>query len=148
MGGRCRSPGEPHARRAAEGGVAVADIYTGLYATIAILAALTPARATGEGQSYRHGVARCPGRRARQPGDELPDLGQGAAAPRQRPSQHRALSVFPAADGHVIIAVGNDGQWRKLCEVVGDAGFASDPRYVDNRSRVANRVALTARSTR
>jgi crotonobetainyl-CoA:carnitine CoA-transferase CaiB-like acyl-CoA transferase len=51
--------------------------------------------------------------------------------------------VFPVADGHIIIATGNDGQWRKLCEVLGDAPLASHADYADNRSRVANRVALT-----
>ena len=53
--------------------------------------------------------------------------------------------LTPIVIGDIIIATGNDGQWRKLCEVVGDAGFASEPDYIDNRSRVANRVALTAR---
>jgi crotonobetainyl-CoA:carnitine CoA-transferase CaiB-like acyl-CoA transferase len=51
--------------------------------------------------------------------------------------------VFPVADGHIIIATGNDAQYRKLCEVLGEAALATHPDYADNRSRVANRVALT-----
>jgi crotonobetainyl-CoA:carnitine CoA-transferase CaiB-like acyl-CoA transferase len=55
--------------------------------------------------------------------------------------------VFPVADGHIIIAVGNDGQFRRLCEVVGDAAMGSDPAFATNALRVANRAALIPRIT-
>ena len=48
--------------------------------------------------------------------------------------------VFPVADGHIIIATGNDGQWRKLCEVLGEPTLADHPDYLDNKSRVKNRA--------
>jgi crotonobetainyl-CoA:carnitine CoA-transferase CaiB-like acyl-CoA transferase len=100
--------------------------------------------ATGEGRDARHGAARHPGRRARQPGDELSRLRQsppriGNAHPNIVP-----YDVVPVADGHIIIATGNDGQWRKLCEVLGlDADLPAIPTMPTTRSRVANRVALT-----
>jgi crotonobetainyl-CoA:carnitine CoA-transferase CaiB-like acyl-CoA transferase len=53
--------------------------------------------------------------------------------------------VFPVADGHIIIATGNDGQWRKLCGVLGEPKLAEHPDYIDNRSRVKNRIPLTER---
>jgi crotonobetainyl-CoA:carnitine CoA-transferase CaiB-like acyl-CoA transferase len=52
--------------------------------------------------------------------------------------------VFPVADGHVIIATGNDGQFRKLCEILGAPDLAAHPDYLANRGRVAHREALTA----
>jgi crotonobetainyl-CoA:carnitine CoA-transferase CaiB-like acyl-CoA transferase len=53
--------------------------------------------------------------------------------------------VFPVADGHIIIAVGNDGQYRRLCEVLGKPELGTDADYATNPARVENRVALIAR---
>ncbi len=50
--------------------------------------------------------------------------------------------VFPVADGHIIIATGNDGQWRKLVEVLGEPALAGPPDYLTNKDRVRNREAL------
>ena len=82
--------GEPQ-----KSGVAFADIFTGLYAVVAIEAALIARERTGAGPASRPRPPRHPGRRPRQPGDELPRLGQGAATARQRPPQHRPLPVVP-----------------------------------------------------
>src|SRR5690606_2305859 len=51
--------------------------------------------------------------------------------------------VFAVADGHVIVAVGNDSQFRAYCQVIGSPGLADDPRFVTNSKRVINREALT-----
>ena len=55
--------------------------------------------------------------------------------------------VFPVADGYIIIACGNDGQFGKLCTVLGDPGIAQDPDYKTNKDRVINRVALIDKLT-
>ena len=53
--------------------------------------------------------------------------------------------VFPVADGHIIIASGNDGQFAKLCGVLGVAELAKDPDYIDNKARLAHRAELIGR---
>ena len=50
--------------------------------------------------------------------------------------------VFPVADGHIIIATGNDSQYVKLCGVLGEPELAKDPNYIDNKARLANRAEL------
>ena len=84
-------------------GVAVVDLFTGMYTGDAILAALVPARADGRGRAHRHGPVRHAAGDARQPGVECADLGQGPAAAGQYPSQHRALPAVRrgrSADHH------------------------------------------------
>ncbi|WP_129794601.1 CaiB/BaiF CoA-transferase family protein [Sphingosinicella sp. CPCC 101087] len=125
-------------------GVAFADIFTGVYASTAILAALRGRDATGEGchidmalldtqvavlanQAMNYLVS----------GDTPHRLGN--AHPNIAPYQ-----TFAVADGHVIIAVGNDGQFRRLCALLGQPGLGEDPRFGSNADRVNNRAALTA----
>lgn len=144
MGGPMSVTGEPDGAPM-KAGYAVADIYTGLYATTGILAALRRRDATGEGATLDMALL----------DSQIAVLGNQAMnylvsgqAPQRLGNGHPNIvpyDVFPVADGHIIIATGNDGQWRKLCEVIGEPGFASEPDYVDNRSRVLNRVALTER---
>lgn len=144
MGGPMSVTGEPGGAPM-KAGYAVADIYTGLYATTGILAALRRRDATGEGATLDMALL----------DSQIAVLGNQAMnylvsgqAPQRLGNGHPNIvpyDVFPVADGHIIIATGNDGQWRKLCEVIGEPGFASEPDYVDNRSRVLNRVALTER---
>ncbi len=145
MGGLMSVTGQPDGAPGAEpmkAGVALADVMTGLYATIGILAALPVARATGQGahldtalfdvqiatmanQALNYLVSgKSPGR-------------LGNAHPNIVPYQ-----AFAAADGHLIIAVGNDGQFAKLCEVIGARELARDPRFATNPARVANRALL------
>ncbi len=144
MGGPMSVTGEPTGAPM-KAGYAVADIYTGLYASVGILSALRQRDATGEGayldMALLDSQIAVLGNQAMNylvSGDPPPRLGN--AHPNIVP-----YDVFPVADGHIIIATGNDGQWRKLCEVLGEPGLADDPAYIDNRSRVKNRVALTAR---
>ncbi len=128
-------------------GVPVSDIFTGVYSVIGILAALQQRERTGKGCYGRHRAGRLDRRRAGQPGPELSGLRQGAQAHRQRPSQHRAVSGVPVADGYIIIATGNDSQYVKLCGVLGAPELAKDPAYIDNKARLGNRAELVGKLT-
>lgn len=144
MGGPMSVTGEPDGAPM-KAGYAVADIYTGLYATTGILAALRRRDATGEGATLDMALL----------DSQIAVLGNQAMnylvsgqPPARLGNAHPNIvpyDVFPVADGHIIIATGNDGQWRRLCEVLGEPALATSPDYLDNRSRVKNRVALTAR---
>ena len=142
MGGPMSVTGEPEGAPM-KAGYAVADIYTGLYASVGILSALRQRDLIGQGAHLDMALLDSQiavlGNQAMNylvSGDPPPRLGN--AHPNIVP-----YDVFPVADGHIIIATGNDGQWRKLCEVLGEAALADDPAYIDNRSRVKNRVVLT-----
>jgi crotonobetainyl-CoA:carnitine CoA-transferase CaiB-like acyl-CoA transferase len=123
-------------------GVAVSDLMTGMYATVAILAAVAHRERTGTGQYIDLALydvmlamlanmnmnyltsGRAPGR-------------AGNAHPNIVPYQ-----VFAASDGYLVVAVGNDAQYAKFCEVSGRADLATDPRFVRNADRVRNRAVL------
>jgi crotonobetainyl-CoA:carnitine CoA-transferase CaiB-like acyl-CoA transferase len=129
--------GEPQ-----KSGVAFADIFTGLYAVIAIESALIARERTGEGQHLDLALLDTQvGVLANQAMNYLvsgrPPRRLGNAHPNIVPYQS-----FPVADGHVIIAVGNDGQFRHLCAVLGEPALADDPRFATNRARVEHRTAL------
>jgi crotonobetainyl-CoA:carnitine CoA-transferase CaiB-like acyl-CoA transferase len=125
-------------------GVAFADIFTGVYASNAILAALHGRQASGKGchidmalfdtqvavlanQAMNHLVS---GETPRRLGNAHPNI-----APYQ---------TFETADGHIIIAVGNDAQFRRLCQLLGMAEIGDDPRFSTNADRVRGREALSA----
>jgi len=122
-------------------GVALTDILTGLYADIAILAALRAREVTGEGQHIDLGLldvqVACLANQAMNHlyGGTPRRLGNGH--PNTVPYQD-----FPTADGHMIIAVGNDRQFQRLCEALGRPDLATDPDYRDNRGRLAHRDTL------
>lgn len=122
--------------------VAVADLFTGMYAVTAILAALRHAERTGEGQHLDVSLLDCQiamlanlGMNYLVSGEEPKRLGNAHAsiAPYQ---------VFATADGHVVLAVGNDGQFHDFCAAAG-LPLADDPRFAHNAARIANRLALT-----
>jgi crotonobetainyl-CoA:carnitine CoA-transferase CaiB-like acyl-CoA transferase len=126
-------------------GVAVTDILTGLYAAIGILAALAHRERTGIGQHIDIGLldvqVACLANQA------MNYLVSGSA-PRRSGNAHPNLlpyQDFPTSDGYMVIAVGNDAQFARLCAVMGLAELASDPRFVANKSRVANRRELIDR---
>jgi len=126
-------------------GVAVTDIFTGLYSVIAIQAALRHAEATGQGQHIDMALLDTQmGVLANQNLNYLvsgkPPVQMGNAHPNIAPYE-----VLPAKDGHFILAVGNDGQFRKFCGVVGMDDCATHPDFATNAARVANRDALRAR---
>jgi crotonobetainyl-CoA:carnitine CoA-transferase CaiB-like acyl-CoA transferase len=129
--------GEPQ-----KSGVAFADIFTGLYAVVSIQAALLARERTGAGQHLDLALLDTQvGVLANQAMNYLvsgkPPRRLGNAHPNIVPYQS-----FPVADGHVIIAVGNDGQFRHLCTVLGTPDLADDPRFATNRARVEHRLAL------
>jgi len=126
-------------------GVPVADIFTGIYSVIGILAALIERDRTGRGclvdtalldsqvgvlanQALNYLVS-----------GKVPER-LGNAHPNIVPYQ-----VFPVADGHIIIATGNDNQFAKLCAVLGEAQIAQEPHWLANSDRLANRDSLVAR---
>lgn len=143
MGGAMSITGEP-AGAPMKAGYAVADIYTGLYATVGILSALRQRDATGEGATLDLALLDS---QIAVLGNQAMNYLVGGNPPPRLGNAHPNIvpyDVFPVADGHIIIATGNDGQWRKLCEVLGEPALADQPDYIDNKSRVKNRVALTA----
>lgn len=144
MGGPMSVTGEP-AGAPMKAGYAVADIYTGLYASVGILSALRQRDATGEGATLD--LALLDAQIAVLGNQAMNYLVSGNPAPRLGNAHPNIVpyDVFPVADGHIIIATGNDGQYRKLCEVLGDESLIADPDYAENRARIANRLALTAK---
>ena len=123
-------------------GVAVADLFTGMYATVAVLAALTFREQSGEGQHID--LSLLDAQVAMLANQNMNYLTTGQA-PARRGNAHPNLvpyQTFATADGHVILAVGNDAQFRRFCELAGCAGLADDARFAANRDRVANRTAL------
>jgi crotonobetainyl-CoA:carnitine CoA-transferase CaiB-like acyl-CoA transferase len=125
-------------------GVAFADIFTGLYGVVAVQAALLQRARTGRGQHIDMALMDCmTGVLANQ---ALNYLASGTA-PRRLGNAHPNIApyaAFPTSDGWFILAVGNDGQFRKFCAGVGEASMADDPRFATNPLRVKNREALTA----
>ncbi len=143
MGGAMSITGEPDGAPV-KSGMAIADLFTGLYAANAIQAALLRRAATGEGATID--CALLDSQVAMLSSQGLNVLASGRDA-RRLGNAHPSIvpyDVFPVADGHIIIATGNDGQFRRLCEILGDPALAEHPDYRANRGRVANRDALTA----
>jgi len=123
-------------------GVAVADLFTGMYAATAILAALRHRDATGQGQAID--MALLDTQVAM-----LANLGANylvtGVPPQRAGNAHQNIvpyQVFEVADGHLILAVGNDSQFTKFCEVAGRPELATDPRFVRNADRVRHRGVL------
>jgi crotonobetainyl-CoA:carnitine CoA-transferase CaiB-like acyl-CoA transferase len=143
MSGLMDITGEPE-REPQKVGVAVVDIFTGVYTSTAILAAVRGREISGEGchidmslfdtatailanQASNYLVS---GRSPSRLGNAHPNI-----APYQ---------VFKVADGHIIVAVGNDGQFQKFCAVLGATDIAANPDYATNAQRVGKRLALQA----
>ncbi len=128
-------------------GVAVTDIFTGVYAATAILAALHQRTQTGTGQHIDMALMDvATGIMANQAMNYLAT----GLAPQKMGNAHPNLApyaVFDCADGWVILATGNDAQYQRLCAVLGLPDMATDPCYLTNADRVANRASLTTRLT-
>jgi len=123
-------------------GVALTDLFTGVYASTAILAALRARDATGQGQHIDMALL---------------DVGMAILAnqatgylntgkvPQRQGNTHPSLAPyqdFPTADGAMLLAIGNDGQFARFCEAAGHAEWARDERFATNTLRVRNRGAL------
>jgi crotonobetainyl-CoA:carnitine CoA-transferase CaiB-like acyl-CoA transferase len=123
-------------------GVAVADLFTGMYATTAILAALRHRDRTGQGQAIDMALLDTQVAMLANLGANFLTTGK---APQRMGNAHQNIvpyQVFEVADGHLILAVGNDSQFAKFCEVAGQPGLATDPRFARNADRVRHRAAL------
>jgi crotonobetainyl-CoA:carnitine CoA-transferase CaiB-like acyl-CoA transferase len=129
-------------------GVAVADLFTGMYSTVGILAALRHAEHTGEGQHLDMALLDTQVAMLANLGANYLVSGKvpgRAGNAHQNIVPYQVFEVAPAADGskdHIILAVGNDGQFAKFCQVAGRPELASDPRFAKNRDRVGNRAVL------
>jgi crotonobetainyl-CoA:carnitine CoA-transferase CaiB-like acyl-CoA transferase len=147
MGGLMSLTGRPDG---AEGegpmkvGVALTDVMTGLYATVAALAALAHRERTGQGQHIDLALldvqVAC---LANQAANYL----VGGIVPRRMGNSHPNIvpyQDFPTADGYMIIAVGNDSQFAKCCNVLGKPEWGSDERFATNPQRVKHREELIA----
>lgn len=135
-------------------GVAIADIMSGMYAVVAILAMLRRRDATGEGQHADVSLLDC--QIAWLANQAQSYLTSGEAPPRLG-NAHPSIApyeVFPTRDGQLILAIGNDRQFRTFCQAAGAPALAEDPRFLTNEDRVHHRAdlvpeirALTARRT-
>ena len=123
-------------------GVAIADLFTGAHATIAILAALAHRDRTGEGQHLD--IALLDVQVAMMANMASNYLCSGEA-PKRWGNAHPNIvpyQVFQASDGWIIVATGNDGQWRRFVAAGGEAQLADDPRFATNPQRVRARDGL------
>ncbi|RBO53650.1 CoA transferase [Rhodovulum sp. BSW8] len=128
-------------------GVAVADVFTGIYAATAILAAVHQRAETGQGQQidmalFDVATAITANQAMNYLTTGTPPGRMGNTHPNLAPYQ-----VFDCADGHAIVAVGNDAQFGRLCDLLNLPELAEDPRFATNADRVAHREALTAALT-
>ena len=144
MGGIMSLTGEPQGAPM-KVGVGIADVMTGMYAAVGILAALRHRDLTGQGQHIDISlldsqIAWLVNAGTNYLARQEPPVRLGNGHPNIVPYQ-----VFDAADGPMILAVGNDAQFRRFCEVAGVAGLADDERYASNAARVAHRVELCQR---
>ena len=142
MAGLMSVTGEPDGQPQ-KAGVAVTDVFTGIYAATAILAALVQRGRTGEGQHID--MALMDVATAIMANQSLNYLATGVA-PQKMGNAHPNLApyaVFDCADGWVILATGNDGQYRKLCGILGLPELAEAPDFLTNADRVTNRAELT-----
>ena len=128
-------------------GVAVTDIFTGLYSVAAILAAVHQRETTGEGQHIDMGLldvatAITANQAMNYLTTDTPPGRIGNAHQNLAPYQ-----VFDCADGYIIIATGNDAQYRRLCALLDVPEMAEAPEFLTNADRIANRAEMTRRLT-
>ncbi|MBO6866352.1 MAG: CoA transferase [Thalassococcus sp.] len=126
-------------------GVATTDIFTGIYSVTAILAAVHQRSRTGRGQHIDMslldtGVSVTANQALNYLATGTPPVRTGNYHPNLTPYQ-----VFDCADGHIIIATGNDPQYQRLCRLLGLDDMAEAPEFLTNQDRIANREAMTER---
>ena len=145
MGGLMSLTGEPDDRPGGgpmKAGLAVSDLFTGMFAIVAIQAALAHRERTGEGQHIDMAlldstVAILSMMASNYFIGGSPPGRMGNAHPNVAPYQ-----LYTTADGHIVVAVGNDRQFQRLCGVAGRSDLAADARFQGNAARVTNRAAL------
>jgi glutaryl-CoA transferase len=123
-------------------GVALVDVTTGLYATIAILAAIANRYETGEGQYIDLALLDV---QAAVLANQAMNYFTTGKSPSRLGNEHPNIVPYQSlatADGHIILAVGNDFQFKRFCELVNNPELAHDPRFISNKERVRNRAIL------
>ena len=146
MSGLMSITGEPD-RQPQKSGMAITDIFTGIYASTAILAAVHQRHSTGQGQHIDMALLDCA---VSIMGNQAMNYLTTGQAPTRMGNAHPNLTpyeVFPSSDGHLIIATGNDGQYQRLCHLLGMEDMARHADYLRNADRVANRPAMMTRLT-
>lgn len=141
MGGQMDITGEPDGPPL-KVGVATVDIQTGLYAVVAIQAALIRRSITGEGATLD--LALLDTQVAVLANQAMNYLASGRA-PKRLGNQHPNIvpyRTYPTSDGFLIIATGNDRQWQEVCRILDLDALANDPRFATNAVRVRNRAEL------
>ncbi|MCV6586670.1 MAG: CoA transferase [Marinibacterium sp.] len=126
-------------------GVAITDIFTGIYSVVGILSALHMRERTGRGQQIDMSLLDVAV--AVTANQALNYLTTGVA-PGRMGNAHPNLTpyqVFDCADGHIIIATGNDAQYQRLCRILGLDDMAEAPEFAANKDRIANRRVMIAR---
>lgn len=123
-------------------GIAIADVMTGMYATIAILSALQHRTVSGKGQYIDMALLDCI---VALGGNQVTGYFASGTAPRRYGNAHASLvpyQVFATQDGEIVVAVGNDRQWRQYCKAIGRLDLAEDPRWQKMTGRITGRDVL------
>lgn len=144
MSGLMSITGEPDGQPQ-KSGMAITDIFTGIYATTAILAAVHQRAQTGVGQHIDMALLDCA---VAITGNQAMNYLTTGTPPTRMGNAHPNLTpyeVFVSSDGHLIIATGNDGQYQRLCQLLGLDDMATSPDYAKNANRVANRPEMIRR---
>jgi len=145
MGGLMSITGLPDGAPGAEPmkvGVAISDLVTGLYTANAIQAALIHQARTGEGQAIDMALFDC---QVAGLANQAMNYLSGGMVPGRMGNAHPNIvpyQVFATSDGHLILAIANDGQFRRFCKAAGLENLGSDPRYATNAERVGHREEL------
>jgi crotonobetainyl-CoA:carnitine CoA-transferase CaiB-like acyl-CoA transferase len=144
MAGAMSITGEPDGQPQ-KAGYATADIFTGMYTTVAILAALRQRDATGDGATIDCALFEA---QAAVLGNQALNYLTSGRVPTRMGNAHPNIvpyAVYPAADGHIILATGNDRQFRDAMAAIGAPEIAAEPRYAANKDRLAHRAEIEAR---
>jgi crotonobetainyl-CoA:carnitine CoA-transferase CaiB-like acyl-CoA transferase len=147
MGGIMSLQGEPEGEPM-KGAVAVADLMTGMYSAVAILAALHHRDRTGEGQQIDMALLDT---QVAWLGNQAQSYLTSGTVPPRLGNAHTSVvpyQVFASADGYIVLACGNDGQFKKFCACAGIPELAADPRFATNSARVINRAMLVPEISR
>lgn len=123
-------------------GIPISDLVTGLYATVSILAALAHRDRTGEGQHIDMALLDT---QVSLLANQASNYLNGGMIPRRLGNEHPntvPYQDFSCADGDILVALGNDRQFRAFCNLIGRPDLPDDPRFIDNAHRSPNRKAL------
>ena len=123
-------------------GVAVTDVFTGLYSVIAIQAALSHREKTGRGQHIDMALLDVAAAVTANQGFNTLATGKAPGLTGNAHVNIVPYQVFPTSDGHVIVTCGNDGQYGRFCKVLDRTDLIADPRFDTNPNRVTNREIL------